>query len=230
MNRRQLGFTLIEVLLGLTLTAIVMTVALSALRFSNKAWEAGESRSDGFNDIQITHRVVSRLLSEAQPVVVEASGKQRLMFAGDADRVRFVTRMPPYPDEPGLYLLEIRVESSDEENFALRLKRQRFSSESGEQQASDDDADVLLWQGKAKPTFSYHGVSFEDEWNATWQVADEWPGAIRLQFESVERAVSPMPTMIAAMRIQASAACAVPGLPGFCLAASNGLLGVDNVE
>jgi len=91
------GFTLIEVILAVSILAVVVLLATAALRVGLRAWEAGQRRVDA----QQESRALVELLSEALAGAFPYQGRlgqnpERIMlFEGEAEEVRFVTNAPP---------------------------------------------------------------------------------------------------------------------------------------
>jgi general secretion pathway protein J len=91
------GFTLIEIVLAVSIVAVVVLLAASALRVGLRAWESGQRRVDQ----QQERRALVELLSETLAGAFPYQGRRGLsperfvLFEGDADGVRFVTNAPP---------------------------------------------------------------------------------------------------------------------------------------
>ena len=91
------GFTLVEVILAVSILAVVVVLATAALRVGLRAWEAGQRRAD----IQQESRALVELISEALAGASAYQGRrgqnpQRfVLFEGEPEEVRFVTSAPP---------------------------------------------------------------------------------------------------------------------------------------
>jgi general secretion pathway protein J len=91
------GFTLIEVMLAVSILAVVVLLATAALRVGLRAWESGQRRAD----LQQEGRALVELVSEALVGAAPYEGRlgqspQRVvLFEGEPEEVRFVTSAPP---------------------------------------------------------------------------------------------------------------------------------------
>lgn len=99
MTRRQRGFTLVEVVIALTIVATLLVVAFAGLRVGLASWQRGEERSQALERSRSVNQVVTRVLAGAYPYQAAASGREpaRLLFEGEPDRVAFATAVPPFP-------------------------------------------------------------------------------------------------------------------------------------
>jgi len=91
------GFTLVEVMLAVSILAVVVLLATAALRVGLRAWEAGQRRVD----LQQEGRALVELISEALAGASPYQGRLGLnpervvLFEGEPEEVRFVTNAPP---------------------------------------------------------------------------------------------------------------------------------------
>ena len=94
------GFTLIELVLALSIVAIMVTILFGGLRVGLRAWQRGEARA-----ATLQHsRSMTQLLDEALGGIYPYMGLTEqgtvtpvIYFKGEADRVYFVTVSPPVP-------------------------------------------------------------------------------------------------------------------------------------
>lgn len=91
------GFTLIEVLLAVSILAVVVVLATTALRVGLRAWEAGQRRVDRQQESRALVELVSDTLAGAFPYFgrLGQNPDRVVLFEGDPDEVRFVTSAPP---------------------------------------------------------------------------------------------------------------------------------------
>lgn len=68
---RAAGFTLIEVLLAITLVSLIMAMAYGGFRASIRATTSGEALIEETNRLRITHQFVRTQLSQALSLVIE---------------------------------------------------------------------------------------------------------------------------------------------------------------
>jgi general secretion pathway protein J len=96
---RQRGFTLVEVVIALTIVATLLVVMFGGLRAGLTAWQRGDARAEVLDRTRSITQIVTRTLGAAHPYMTSAQGGEapRLLFEGTPERVAFVTAAPPFP-------------------------------------------------------------------------------------------------------------------------------------
>jgi general secretion pathway protein J len=90
------GFTLVEVVLAVSIAAVVVLLATAGLRVGLRAWESGQRRAD----LQQESRALVELISESLAGTFPYRGRPGLspervvLFQGEPEEVRFVTSAP----------------------------------------------------------------------------------------------------------------------------------------
>ena len=84
------GFTLLELMIALTLTSLLSLVAYTALSLSLKAMRHGQAAADQIQELRVGQTILARTLSSA----VSGSLDQRNYFIGNAQEMRFFTPVP----------------------------------------------------------------------------------------------------------------------------------------
>lgn len=103
------GFTLLELLVGLTLLTILALVLYSAFWLGMRSWQAAAARHQETEDLRVVVNFLQSYLSKAYPLLRREDNKQRLQFEGDEHRLRFVTDMAPHLGIAGLYTVVLEL-------------------------------------------------------------------------------------------------------------------------
>ncbi len=110
-SSRQAGFTLLEVLIALSLSALVMTGLFSAAGFSQKARDKTLAAADQLAEGQALTARLAALIATAQPLRVnDDKGNLLLGFEGTADSLKFYTYNPGGGLPPGRYHIALEVQ------------------------------------------------------------------------------------------------------------------------
>jgi len=92
---RVTGFTLVELVVALSLVTVMMTLLFSGLRLGARVWDTVEQRTVVLHDNQLTARFIVRELEQARALTfAPRKGDERLAFLGNAQAVYFVGRRP----------------------------------------------------------------------------------------------------------------------------------------
>ena len=97
--RKQSGFTLVELLLAITLMSMLLALAYGGLRASARATERGQVILEESGRIRMAHQFVRKQLNQMVPLVFlqdEVQEQERTVFEGSSDAIRFVGPMPGY--------------------------------------------------------------------------------------------------------------------------------------
>lgn len=96
MSRRRgdAGFTLLELLVAITVLSLMALVMFGGLMFSARVWEHSQARSDGADAISVAENVLRHQLARIYPRWdTQPSG--HVVFEGGAQRMQFIAPMPP---------------------------------------------------------------------------------------------------------------------------------------
>ncbi|HEY7251589.1 MAG TPA: prepilin-type N-terminal cleavage/methylation domain-containing protein [Methylomirabilota bacterium] len=99
MKKHGQGFTLIEVLLALSIVAALMVIVSGGLRIGLGAWQRGEARTAKLDRDRSLIVLLEGALAGAFPyrVTPDDAEQPRLLFDGRTDRLTFATLSPPLP-------------------------------------------------------------------------------------------------------------------------------------
>ena len=191
------GFTLLELLVSLTLLSLLFLLVASGIQFGTKAWRETElSDTSEVLGVQYTLR---RLLSEARPIMIEGDepNKQRVLFMGTENSIRFVSPMPPYVGAGGFYEIAIYLAGNRVEMSWNLFHRGDASSESAEQR-------ITLINGVSQIHFAYFGLRETKEsakWYNDWQDLQYTPDLIRMRVD-LSNGSRPWPDLVAAPMVR----------------------------
>ena len=84
------GFSLVELLLAMTLLSMLLALAYGGLRASTQATNKGQDILDDSNRIRMAHQFVRRQLTQLLPLAFEENEESqvRSVFRGDGQRIR----------------------------------------------------------------------------------------------------------------------------------------------
>ena len=95
--KSQAGFTLLEILVSMTLLAMLFVLLFGGLRFGMRAWERGTSSADAVDQVRVAQDLLRREIERSCPRRRAAAGPQdppRVDFAGDTAGLAFLAPAP----------------------------------------------------------------------------------------------------------------------------------------
>jgi len=215
MNRRlrTAGFTLVELLLAITLMSMLLALAYGGLRASSQATERGQKILDESNRIRMAHQFVRRQLTQMLPLAFGEDPAQQLrtVFLGEQNRIRYVAQMPGYLGYGGPQVQELEIVSGYD---GLELVLSHALLQGFEEQYLYEREPVLLLDKIDRAQFSFVGIDETGQlsgWMPTWDDPATLPVAVALEVEFTDDTYLLWPMMATTVRIDESALQAVNG-------------------
>ncbi|MDX1460097.1 MAG: prepilin-type N-terminal cleavage/methylation domain-containing protein [Xanthomonadales bacterium] len=203
-HRSQHGFTLVELLLALTLMAILMALAYGGLKAAARASESGTQRLDDTLSMRATHQFIRRQINQMQPLpfgFADDLEDPNVVFEGNAQGIRFVAPMPGYLGQGGPQVQQIVAVRGDDGmdllfNHALLLG---FDPALGFQRDP-----VLLMEGLESVQFEFLARDEQGEligWTQAWVTPNLLPVAVSLDIDPGEESPLNWPLLTAGVRV-----------------------------
>ncbi|HBR18482.1 MAG: hypothetical protein A3G39_04400 [Deltaproteobacteria bacterium RIFCSPLOWO2_12_FULL_43_16] len=99
--KRAKGFTLIEVLVALTILSMILSIIFAVMRFGISSWEKGSKLEERIQYIRTLTTRLNNEIGSMYPYIVSVNGVNVFMFRGERDKLGFVTTnedaMPDIP-------------------------------------------------------------------------------------------------------------------------------------
>jgi general secretion pathway protein J len=179
---RQTGFTLLELIVAITLMGLVLVVLYSGLRVGLNGWESGERRAEATNRLRLTQEFLRRQLLQSITIYQLTEDRKRAVaFTGQPDKIEFVAPMLAQLGQGGLY--RVRVEAND--NRLWIRWRPYLPDDSDTDRGSDVDKETVLLEGVAGIEWAYFGAerNYDPEpprWRSEWTSPEQRPQLVRL--------------------------------------------------
>lgn len=203
---KHAGFSLIEVLLAVTLLGIIMALAYGGLRTVIKSTDRADELIQEQTHLRATQQFLHRQLARALPLnyFVDDSD-QFYVFEGDGERLQFVAPMPGYLGAGGPQVQELALERTHNGYELLFKHVPLLSYEDG---ILRDVEPITLLRGLADGEFLYIGLDREgrlSEWENEWEETDEIPVAVSMDLSFAEDSLISWPILNVSMRIDGTA-------------------------
>jgi type II secretory pathway component PulJ len=169
---------LIEIALAVSILAVVVLLATSALRVGMRAWEAGQRRADLQQESRALVELLSETLNGAFPYQgrIGLSPERIVLFEGDTDEVRFVTSAPPFVlDAPSAPFHAVILSRKDSDE--LRLAERMVPTD----EPFGPGSERVLSRSVARFRLAYrdHAGAWQERWDG--KEAGGIPTAVRLE-------------------------------------------------
>ena len=113
-RRRQshAGFTLLELLISITLLGFILVLLFGGLRLGIRSWDTVQQRVDNLNTVRAVESFLRREMEMTYPYRWKGTPEQRMAFLGERNKVSFVAQLPSRIGTGGLYLASLELERS----------------------------------------------------------------------------------------------------------------------
>lgn len=186
------GFTLVEVLVALSLFALLTLFLFNGVRFGNRAVAVGGSKMERTAAIALAEGFLRAQLARAQPLTIASAAQHPVIaFDGEADRLDFVSLPPAYLSIGGFQWFRIALDGI-EPHRRLIVQWQPIDPNGGAPDAFGP-ASVLL-EGVASATFSYFSAGDREHpaaWYEGWKDAPVLPDLISLRITFADGEIAP---------------------------------------
>ena len=182
---RQRGFTLIEIVIAMTLLAVMMSLLYSGLTFALRSWDAADANGRRVADRRLAENFLRREVVEIFPMRWKDPARVRFAFEGEHDALRFVSTRAAGVTLGGLSLVGLRLEKDKDNRTQDLVMRRAMADSDAEDFSSLDKAEpTLLYAGLDGIELSYFGSGndFTDPvWSDKWEFPARMPQLIKLR-------------------------------------------------
>lgn len=120
-RRSERGFTLLELVIALTLLALMSGVLYGALGFAGRSWEGGEAKAEATSGMRLTHEFLRAQIEGQHPLRMHKMPEFPLLFTGASDELRFAAPLPARVTGGGIWYYRLAViREGDRERLALQ--------------------------------------------------------------------------------------------------------------
>ncbi|MCP4048198.1 MAG: prepilin-type N-terminal cleavage/methylation domain-containing protein [Gammaproteobacteria bacterium] len=203
------GFTLVELLLAITLMSILLGLTYSGLRAATRSSERGELILAAGGELRASHQFMRRQLNQMLPLPFALAGGNdeiRVVFEGDSRHIQYVAPMPGYLGTGGPQVQLIELAQGDDGDVIVQFSHALLQG--FERDRLFDREPVILLEGVGSAAFEFLGRDEQGEissWTSSWDQQDVLPVAVRLDVEFVEGLNLRWPTLLAGVKVDEQA-------------------------
>jgi general secretion pathway protein J len=184
------GFTLIEVVVTLTIIGFILLIVSGAFRLGLSAWEKGESTKKEYQRVRILSELISKQIKSVVPYKIKAQKAEGdyLAFEGKAQSLKFVSAFSMKAKNPeGLVYAVYRFSKEGKEGSRFVLYEQRvlntdfFEGQPREELAvslSNEVSDVRFEYYQKEDPLKNRSEGWVEEWSAKEE--KELPEALKV--------------------------------------------------
>ncbi len=178
---RIAGFTLLEVLLAMSLLGMMMVLLFSVLAVGSESWTKGEHKLVAVNEKAVVYQFFRRYLSTIQPIKQPTDDKkQQLSFIGETQRLQFVSMLPVSSGRYGFQTFTIEPDRREAEQLLVNIVP-FYPAIDGRDWKPEE---VVLLSGMSDFQINYFGYaegSDQTLWMERWESQSNLPLLIKIK-------------------------------------------------
>ena len=178
------GFTLIEVLIAMTLLSIMIVLLFGSLKICADSWEKGENKITDVNEIAVVYNFFQRHLSVAKPLWNDLSEEEKIFsFQGKAQSLQFISAFPASAGRSGLQLFSIDNQEEDNDQVIKVTLTPFFPVAEGKEWHKEE---VTLIKHVSDFTLAYFGSDdgvSEGSWQEEWLDKEVLPRLVKINIK-----------------------------------------------
>jgi len=171
-HRNHSGFTLVELMVSISLLAIVTLIIGNGFRLGMNAWHKGEAETSYTQRVRVLSAMLSQQIKSAYPYTMDVDEEKMVIFKGEEDSILFVTTLT---DSSSGGFKWIRYSLKD---GALFYKEGRLPDKEFEKKLTRDEEILDPEVGEMK--LSYFKKE-DDSWQDTWDYDKTLPSAVKIE-------------------------------------------------
>lgn len=195
MRSGRRGFTLAEIAAAVAILAVLLAVVYAGYGLGVRSWKRGEEIHAAVSELRLAGSFVRDRVEQAYPLLAVAGSGRRIRFNGEPQRLSFVTWLPGYLGEGGLYEVVFAMDAR-ESGSDLSMSRWRLS-DTLRGRSNRDRQRRLLVRDLSKVQFDYFGSTVDGVppgWHSRWHARERLPLLVRLRMTS--RQVGEWPAIV----------------------------------
>ena len=176
-RKKAAGFTLLELIIAITILPLIILIIGNGFRLGMNAWERGEQETVWTQRFRVLSGLLSQQIKSAYPYIMEVDDEKIAVFEGKSDSIMFVTTLT---DSAYGGFKWVRYSHKDGTLFlkeGLLPDKKLDDNITGDEEVVDKDIEEIK--------FAYLSVE-DSEWKDSWDFGEKLPGAVRVKISHFE--------------------------------------------
>ena len=212
------GFTSVELLVAVTLLALLTTLVFGAIKYAGRAWAETDHRAVAAADLSAVQSVFLHAITGAYPAFASADPTVReIAFNGAGEWLALVAPLPA-AIAPGVEAQQRFFIEGEGRSRAL-VMGWRFDLPSSDEATRLQENRVQLLDHVRSLRFGYYGAADPTQaptWQERWSGYTKLPDLVRVHIERDDPALPEWRDLVVATRATATTACVYDAAAAAC--------------
>ena len=173
--KNNVGFTLLELIISITLVAIIVLIVAGAANLGYRSFNSGERKLNAVERLRASLIIIDAQIQSGVPLTLEDGGVKQYYFVGEQDSLKFSTNHSIWGGQRGYVIVNYRVETDEKGKRTLFVSEYKVGMEI--------QKETKLLEGFNEITFDYFSQDVteeEGEWITQWVDEEMMPTKIKL--------------------------------------------------
>lgn len=179
MKKRAEGYTLLELLISITMVCLIVVILGGAMRLGIRSVTAGERRIDSLERFKTSFHLIDSQIQSMVSLTYNDDGTVKMFFKGDSRSMRFSTNHSLWDARRGYIEADYRVTADERGRQALDISENIMGVEGKREARLFDSLDAISFE-----YFSKDPAEEKGKWVDQWTDSDSIPEKIRLTLVS----------------------------------------------
>jgi general secretion pathway protein J len=173
--KRPPGFTLLELIISVTLVAIIVLVVAGAASLGYRSFSSGEKKLNVIERLRSSLTIIDAQVQSGVPLTLEDGGVKQYYFVGEQDTLKFSTNYSIWGGLRGYVIVHYRVEADERGKKILYAAEYKVGMENQREIKLLEDFDDITFE-----YFKQDATEEVGEWVGKWIDEEMMPSRIRL--------------------------------------------------
>ncbi len=182
--RPHQGFTLIEVLIAMTLLSIMVVLLFGSLKICAESWEKGEKKITEVNDVAAVINFFQRHLTVAKPLWNDFNKEEKVFsFQGGEQSLQFVSSFPASAGRAGLQLFSVELLNENREKSIKVTLMPFYPVAEGQEWLTEEEILIRRVKDFSLAYFGSDDEQTDPRWLNEWLQKDRQPALVKIKID-----------------------------------------------